>query len=100
MTDLRATAKIRAAFELSPTILSISDLETGRLLEVNDAFLRITGFTRDEVIGQRITDLGFWMNPGQRDEGLAVLRAGGSLRDLEARFRTKAGEEVVTLANA
>ena len=100
MTDLRATAKIRAAFELSPTILSISDLEEGRLLEVNEAFLRITGFTRDEVIGKRITEIGFWIDPGQREAGLDVLRAGGSLRDLEARFRTKAGVEVVTLANA
>jgi PAS domain S-box-containing protein len=100
MTDPEAIAKIRAAFELTPTVLSVSDLEEGRLLEVNDAFLRITGYARDEVIGRRIEDLGFWINPDERRQGLELLRAGGTVRDLEARFRTKAGAEVVALAYA
>ena len=100
MTDLGAGAKLRAAFELSPTILSVSDLEEGRLLEVNDAFLRSTGYTREEVIGRRIPDLGFWVDPEERERGLATLRAGGTVRDIEARFRTKAGEEVYAIANA
>jgi PAS domain S-box-containing protein len=100
MTDPGTAARLRAAFELSPTILSISDLETGRMLEVNEAFLRITGWTREEVIGRPIPDIGFWTDPGQRAGGLEALRAGGTVRDMEARFRTKSGEEVVALANA
>jgi PAS domain S-box-containing protein len=100
MTDLGTAARLRAAFELSPTILSISDLETGRLLEVNDAFCRITGWTREEIIGRTIPEIGFWTEPGLRVEGLQRLREGGSVRDLEARFRTKSGAEVVALANA
>ncbi|HEV8142544.1 MAG TPA: response regulator [Methylomirabilota bacterium] len=50
MTDLGTAARLRAAFELSPTILAVSGLDDGRLLEVNDAFLRITGWTREEII--------------------------------------------------
>jgi two-component system CheB/CheR fusion protein len=100
MTDLGASAKLRAAFELSPTILSVSDLEEGRLLEVNDAFLRITGYTREEVIGRRIPELGFWVDPEERERGLGILRSGGAVRDIEARFRTKAGDEVYAIANA
>ena len=100
MTDLGTAARLRAAFELSPTILSISDLETGRMLEVNEAFLRITGWTREEIIGRPIPDIGFWTNPELRLQGLQALRTGGTVRDMEARFRTKDGEEVVALANA
>lgn len=100
MTDPGGIAKIRAAFELTPTVLAVSDLVEGRLLEVNDAFLRITGYTREEVIGKRIDEIGFWINPEERRRGLALLRAGGKVRDLEARFRTKAGVEVVALAYA
>lgn len=100
MTDPGTAARLRAAFELSPTILSISDLETGRLLEVNEAFLRITGWTREEIIGRPIPEIGFWAEPDVRREGLNTLRAGGGVRDIEARFRTKGGEEVVALANA
>jgi PAS domain S-box-containing protein len=90
MTDVGTAARLRAAFELSPTILAVSDPETGQLLEVNEAFLRITGWTREEIIGRPIFEVGFW----------EVLRAGGTVRDLEARFRTKDGGEAVAIANA
>ena len=100
MTDFGTAARLRAAFELSPTILSVSDLETGRLLEVNEAFLRVTGWTREEIIGRPIPEIGFWIDPDVRAAGIATLRAGGTVRDLEARFLTKAGEEVVAIANA
>ena len=42
-------ATLRAVFELTPTILSITDLETGRMLDVNDAFVRVSGFSRDSI---------------------------------------------------
>ena len=100
MTDLGSAARLRAAFELSPTVLSVSDLETGRLLEVNEAFLKITGWTREEIIGRPIPEIGFWVEPQVRRAGLETLRAGGTVRDMEARFKTRSGEEVVALANA
>jgi PAS domain S-box-containing protein len=100
MTDLGTAARLRAAFELSPTILAVSGLDDGRLLEVNDAFLRITGWTREEIIGRAIPEIGFWIDPGVRERAIATLRAGGTVRDLEARFRTKSGEEAFALANA
>ena len=52
MTDLGAAAKLRAVFELSPTILAVTGLDDGRVREVNDAFLRTTGYTREEIIGR------------------------------------------------
>ena len=33
------------------------------------------------MIGRTIPELGLWANPEQRAEGLAVLRAGGSVRE-------------------
>jgi PAS domain S-box-containing protein len=100
MTDLGVAARLRAAFEFSPTILSVSRLADGRLVDVNDAFLHLTGYTREEVIGRPISELSLWVDPAQRERGLTALRAGGSIRHLEARLRTKAGGEIVTLASA
>jgi len=100
MTDLGASAKLQAAFELSPTILAVTSLDDGRVLEVNDAFLRATGYTREEIIGRSIPDIGLWKNPEMREQGLAALREGRPVRDMEARFRTKHGEELVAIASA
>ena len=93
-------AKLQAVFELTPTILTVTGLDDGRIIEVNDAFLQATGYERDEVIGRSVPEIAVWVDPTQREEGLATLRAGGSIRNVEARFRTKNGRELVALANA
>ena len=100
MSDLGASERLRAAFEISPTILTVTDLETGRILEVNEAFLNITGYHRDEVIGRTIPEVGLWVDPAQRESGLAALRSGGAIRGMEARFRNKRGEEIWAVASA
>src|ERR1051326_5569246 len=100
MTDLGVAAKLKGAFELSPTILAVTALDDGRIVEVNDAFLRVMGYTREEVMGRRVSEVGLWADPAQREEGLRTLRAGGSIRDVEARFRTKRGDELVVIASA
>ena len=93
-------AKLRAVFGLSPTILCLTGLEDGRVRDVNDSFLATTGFTRDEVIGRPMAELGLWLNPEDRAEGLRKLRAGEAIRGLEARFRMKNGEARVTMLSA
>ena len=100
MTDLGAAAKLRAAFELSPTILAVSGLESGRFIEVNDAFVRTLGYAREEIVGRSIDELNLWVEPEVRRRGLAGMRVGQPVRNMEARFRTKSGGEVVTIANA
>jgi PAS domain S-box-containing protein len=100
MKDSGAAAKLRAAFELSPTILAVTSFDDGRLLEVNEAFLRATGYTREEIIGRPVPELGLWIDLEMRERGLAGLREGRPVRDVEARFRTKQGTEIVAIANA
>ena len=100
MTDLGMAAKLQAVFELSPTILAVTDLSDGRIVEVNEAFLRALGYARDEIIGRPISDIRLWVDPGLREKGLVALRAGQPVRDMEARFRTKSGAEIVAIANA
>jgi PAS domain S-box-containing protein len=100
MTDLGMAAKLQAVFELSPTILAVTDLSDGRIVEVNEAFLRALGYAREEIINRPISDIRLWVDPGLREKGLVALRAGHAVRDMEARFRTKSGAEIVAIANA
>jgi PAS domain S-box-containing protein len=100
MTQPAWGARLQAVFELTPTILTVTGLDDGRIVEVNDAFLLATGYSRDEVIGRSVPEIAVWVDPAQRDEGLAALRAGRSIRNVEARFRTKSGREIVAITNA
>jgi PAS domain S-box-containing protein len=79
------------AFHSSPTALSITQLENGRLLEVNAAFLRMTGFSRDEVIGRSTLELGLW-DSQHRLMMIQGLREHRALQDLEIKFQKKSGE--------
>jgi PAS domain S-box-containing protein len=98
--NLDSEAKFQAVFGLSPTILCISGLEDGRIREVNDTFLQVTGYTREEILGRTVTELGLWLDPDQQEQGMKSLRAGTPIHDAEARFRMKNGEERVTVLAA
>lgn len=64
-----------AAFRLTPDFMSISRLRDGQYVEVNDAFERIMGYRRDEVIGRTAIELGIWRDPSQRQVLSDLLRA-------------------------
>jgi len=92
--------KSSKAFRSSPDWIVISSLDNGRFIDVNDAFLRITGYRSEEVIGQTAIDLGIWVYPDERDEMAAIIREQGKIRDHEATFRMKSGEIRTMLRSA
>ncbi len=49
--------KFRQLFELSPVGIALNDLATGRFLQVNDALLAPTGYTREELLRLTYWDL-------------------------------------------
>lgn len=78
----------------------IGRLPDGVFLEINDAFLHASGFTREEVIGHTALELGIWKDPAQRTEMFARLKRDGKVRDFEALFFTKQREPRYVLLNA
>lgn len=77
------------AFRSSPHPIIVTDLETGRCLEVNEASLQLFGFQREEVIGQSTITLGLWPTPADRKRLMDQLRDAGSLRNLDLTFYAK-----------
>jgi two-component system, cell cycle sensor histidine kinase and response regulator CckA len=84
--------KFSKAFHLGPDAITITSAEHGRYIEVNDNFLRLTGYTRDELIGRAAVELGVWANPKDRQQVVALLQRSGEFRDLEIRIAIKSGE--------
>jgi PAS domain S-box-containing protein len=94
-----ATSKERfsKAFQLSPTAIGLTRLSDGTLVDVNDAFLKISGYTREEVIGRTPQSLQLYGDPSQRDEYLELLREHGAVRDREQVLRAKDGRKLTML---
>ena len=80
------------AFRGSPNPIGITELETGRCLEVNDACLQSFGFRREEVIGTSTLLLGIWPNQEDRARLVEQLKAGQPVRNLEFTLRAKTQE--------
>jgi len=84
--------KFHKAFRSSPDWVVISTLEDGFYIDVNEAFLRATCYSRAEIVGNTSLQLGIWADPHHRAEMVEILREKGVVRNFEARFRMKSGE--------
>jgi len=80
------------AFNGSPYPMAISTIEDGRFIDVNNSFLRATGYSRQEVIGNSATDLHLYMDPLDRANMLQAVMEQGSVRNMEIELCNKAGE--------
>jgi PAS domain S-box-containing protein len=98
--ELRGEERFRIAFNANPEPITIATIEEGRYIDVNESYLRVTGYRREEVIGCTSFELGFWQRPEDRFELVAELRAHGAVRDREINFRTKSGEVRTCLDSA
>ena len=81
-----------AAFRSSLDAISISSIPEARFLIVNESFLRMTGYTQEEVLGKSAADLKLWIDEERRSKTLAKLQAGEEIKDEEFLMRTKAGD--------
>ena len=88
------------AFHASPALMAIARVADGRIIEVNEAFHRAAGYTREEVIGRTSLELRIWPNPEHRVAFMARLKEKGHVRDYEAVFYTKEQEPRYVLLNA
>lgn len=85
--------KFARAFRDAPMLMSITELETGVFLDVNEAYLRSSGFTRAEVIGHTSVELG-WIHGSDRARLLYELQRSGRITSMELELHGKGGRLV------
>src|SRR5208283_1363637 len=73
-----AEEKFSKAFRISPDAIIISELESGRIIDVNESYERLTGFRREEVIGRTSVEIGTFTSMESRKAFYAPLLATGS----------------------
>ena len=100
-TQLQFTdERFAKAFRANPQPMSLTTISTGLYVDVNDSYLAMSGYTREEVIGHTSLELGIWETPDARSEFIRHLEESGSLVNYETKFRTKDGSFRVLLSSA
>src|SRR5690606_13073286 len=79
-------------FNASPDALIICRQAEGGILEANEGFERLLGYSRAEAIGRSLVDLSLYANPADQQRIATELAAQGFVRDLELDIWTKDGD--------
>jgi PAS domain S-box-containing protein len=93
----RLEEKFQSMLQSSPVPMCINTLEEGRYLEVNDRFVTVLGYSREELVGRTGKEIGVWLHPEQRQQMVERLVRHGRVESFEAEIRTKSGETRVLL---
>ena len=80
------------AFYSSPNAMALIFPDDGRIMEVNEGWLRATGHTREETIGHTTIELRLWASAGERDRYIERFRTAGEVEEMEITFRRRTGE--------
>jgi len=99
--------KFSKAFHSSPYAITLTRLEDGRIMEVNEGFVNISGYRYEEVAGKTTFDLHIWANEEERAAVVDELSRNGKVQGRELHLKNKAGElltglfsaEVITINN-
>ena len=88
------------AFQSSPYSITISRLEDGGYIEVNDTFVSISGFNREEALSDSTIETNIWVDTQQRSSVITTLLSGKDVEAKEFQFRKKNGEIMTGMLSA
>jgi len=92
--------KFHRVFRCSPIPFSITTVKEGRFVEINAAFEHRYGYSREELLGRTVHELGMWCDPADRISLVEQLHRGSPVRNVITWLRTKSGEVKLTAYSA
>jgi len=92
--------KFSKAFRRTPHPITITRLADGKHLEVSDSFLKLTGYSNQEVIGRTALELNLWVHVEERMQLFYLIQQKKQVKNYEFTYRTKAGEYRVALLSS
>jgi PAS domain S-box-containing protein len=91
--------KFTKVFRATPIAFSITTLEEGRFVDVNEAFELRYGYSREELIGRTNLEIGVW-DPDDLPRMLDAIRESGTIRDYTTHVHKRSGEIVEAVLSA
>ncbi len=84
--------KFSKVFQSNPIGINIFRVADNRCIDVNDTFLNIIGYTREEMVGHSASELNLFVNPEERKAWMSELRQGRGVRHQNAKMRHRSGQ--------
>lgn len=91
--------KFRSLFDLSPQAVALVDMDTGRLVDVNDSFCKVSKYPRDEIVGRTVKEISFYTDM-DRERFLSKIKTSGEIHGLDIDFKVKDGLFLNTILSA
>lgn len=92
--------KFQKAFKTSPYAITIFDVESGKLIEANEEFYKLSGYTPDDLINNFSLHLNLWDNLKDREQVGFDLLNKIPVYNREYKFRNKNGDLIYGLYSA
>ena len=85
--------KFAKIFQYSPAIITLTNVDDGTYIDVNDGFCELSSLSREECIGKTSVDLG-WLSAEDRKRMIEKLKVDGNIRGKDVKFITKDRGEI------
>lgn len=92
--------RYRKTFETAPDAITITEIKTGRFIQVNDAFCRLSGYSRREALDRTALELNLFEKPSDRERFIQQVKKKGEVNGIEIKYRRKDGKVYDTLLSA
>lgn len=89
--------KFSKAFYYCAEVVGIIGLRERKVIEVNEAFFRIFGYAKEEVLGRLVTEINIWADPECGNAIYQKMLRNETFCDLESTWRCKNGERRIGL---
>ena len=101
MTDIkRSEEKFEKIFKNNPSLMIVSTINDGLIIDANEAFYRKLGYMPNEVIGKTSNELNLYLDINQREIAVDILKKNGAVKDFEVLIKSKNGEIITGLFSA
>jgi PAS domain S-box-containing protein len=93
----KSESQLRKIIDISPIAIALVKVSDDKIFKVNDSYLEMLGYTRDEIMGKTANDLNLWVEPNQRVQILNSLRLKKYVKNREVHIRNKMGKHLTVV---
>ena len=99
-TNHRKVSRYSALFTKSPDPGLLLQMESGKIVEANEAFEKLFGYDRPDVVGREIEQLNLWVCPQRREQLVQHLKDHGEIDEFDATMQNREGRHIDVLISA